>query len=85
MGVLTACWVRAELDDHMRLNNWSIAASYDDTAPGQVGWGQRIRLQYMDFHEMPPARGGTRVHLVFVSQATEGVCYMKRWSRLLFR
>src|SRR5262249_20583095 len=25
LGVLTA-WVRAELDDHMRLNNWSIAA-----------------------------------------------------------
>ena len=29
LGVLTACWVRAELDDRMRLNNWSIAASYD--------------------------------------------------------
>ena len=27
VGVLTACWVRAELDDRMRLNNWSIAAS----------------------------------------------------------
>ena len=25
LGVLTACWVRAELDDRMRLNNWSIA------------------------------------------------------------
>jgi hypothetical protein len=29
LGVLTACWIRAELDDRMRLNNWSIAASYD--------------------------------------------------------
>ena len=29
LGVLTACWVRAEPDDRMRLNNWSIAASYD--------------------------------------------------------
>jgi len=29
LGLLTACWVRAELDDRMRLNNWSIAASYD--------------------------------------------------------
>ena len=29
LGVLTACWVRAELDDRMRLNNWSIGASYD--------------------------------------------------------
>ena len=29
LGVLTACWVRAELNDRMRLNNWSIAASYD--------------------------------------------------------
>src|SRR5262249_15002892 len=29
LGVLTACWVRAEVDDRMRLNNWSIAASYD--------------------------------------------------------
>src|SRR5262249_33162046 len=29
LGVLTACWVRVELDDRMRLNNWSIAASYD--------------------------------------------------------
>jgi hypothetical protein len=29
LGVLTACWVRAELDERMRLNNWSIAASYD--------------------------------------------------------
>src|SRR5262249_26525879 len=28
LGVLTACWVRADLDDRMRLNNWSIAASY---------------------------------------------------------
>src|SRR4029077_6328107 len=27
LGVLTGCWVRAELDDRMRLNNWSIAAS----------------------------------------------------------
>jgi len=26
---LTACWVGAELDDRLRLNNWSIAASYD--------------------------------------------------------
>ena len=26
LGVLTACWVRAERDDRMRLNNWSIAA-----------------------------------------------------------
>ena len=24
LGLLTACWVRAELDDGMRLNNWSI-------------------------------------------------------------
>jgi hypothetical protein len=29
LGVLTACWVRAEPDDRMRLNNWSIAVSYD--------------------------------------------------------
>src|SRR5712671_160377 len=29
LGVLTACWVRAERDDRMRLNNWSITASYD--------------------------------------------------------
>ena len=29
LGLLTACWVRAELDDGMRLNNRSIAASYD--------------------------------------------------------
>jgi hypothetical protein len=29
MGVLTACWVRAEPDNRMRLNNSSIAASYD--------------------------------------------------------
>jgi hypothetical protein len=29
LGLLTACWVRAELDDRMRLNNWSIAVSYD--------------------------------------------------------
>ena len=29
LRVLTACWVRAERDDGMRLNNWSIAASYD--------------------------------------------------------
>ena len=25
LGVLTACWVRAELDDRVLLNNWSIA------------------------------------------------------------
>ena len=29
LGALTACWVRAEVGDRMRLNNWSIAASYD--------------------------------------------------------
>src|SRR5499426_3194315 len=29
LGVLTACWVRAERDDRRRLSNWSIAASYD--------------------------------------------------------
>ena len=29
LGVLTARWVRAELDDRMRLNSWSTAASYD--------------------------------------------------------
>src|SRR6185369_10427426 len=29
LGVLTACWVRAERDDRMRLNTRSIAASYD--------------------------------------------------------
>jgi hypothetical protein len=29
LGLLTACWVSAEPDDCMRLNNWSIAASYD--------------------------------------------------------
>src|SRR5262249_40751489 len=29
LGVLTACWVGAERDDRLRLNNWSIAASYD--------------------------------------------------------
>jgi hypothetical protein len=29
LGVLTVRWVGAELDDRMRLNDWSIAASYD--------------------------------------------------------
>src|SRR6185503_20548690 len=29
LGVLTACWVRAERDDRMRLNHWPIAASSD--------------------------------------------------------
>jgi hypothetical protein len=40
LGVLNACWVRAELDDRMRLNNWSIAASYD-TARIFAGLGFR--------------------------------------------
>jgi hypothetical protein len=38
LGALTACWVGAELDDRMRLNNWSIAASYD-TARIFAGFG----------------------------------------------
>src|SRR5262249_1469280 len=29
LGLLTACWVGAEVDDRMHLNDWSIAASYD--------------------------------------------------------
>ena len=41
LGVLTACWVRAELDDRMRLNNWSIAASYDTA---RIFAGLRLRL-----------------------------------------
>src|SRR5262249_25048058 len=38
LGLLTVCWVRAELDTRRRLNNWSIAAWYD-TARIFVGLG----------------------------------------------
>jgi hypothetical protein len=49
---LTACWVRAELDDRMRLNNWSIAASYDTARifAGLVPLGE-ARLGRIDFDE----------------------------------
>ena len=38
LGLLTACRASAELDDRVRLNNWSIAASYD-TARDFAGLG----------------------------------------------
>src|SRR5262245_9124241 len=52
LGVLTACWVRAELDDRMRLNNWSIAASYDTARifAGLVPLGE-ARLGRIGFDE----------------------------------
>src|SRR5262249_43285654 len=56
LGLLTACWVRAELDDRMRLSNWSIAASYDTARIfAGLGFGGLLRERV---RSVAPSRSG---------------------------